>query len=72
MALYGTHDTTIGGILAIFGAFDNRWPHFTSSISFELFKAQQGGMLSFLKKDRYYVRMRYNQDVLKLPSMFSI
>jgi acid phosphatase len=71
MALYSTHDTTLGGILAILGVFDGRWPAFTSSITFELFKAQQGRILSFLRSDKYYVRVRYNRDVVKLPGEIS-
>lgn len=68
MALYGTHDTTVAGILSTLGVFDNRWPCFTSNITFELFKGQQhGGLLSFLRRDKYFVRMRYNQKVVSLP-----
>jgi hypothetical protein len=73
MALYGTHDTTIAALLSTLGVFDNRWPHFTSNITFELFKAQRGGLLSFLpgwvagRGGEYFVRMRYNQSVVKLP-----
>lgn len=37
-ALYGCHDTTLGGLLASLGAFDGQWPPFTSSIAIELFK----------------------------------
>jgi acid phosphatase len=69
MALYGTHDTTIAALLATFGVFDNRWPCFTSNVTFELFKAQQGGLLSFLGRSQYFVRMRYNQKVVSLPGM---
>jgi acid phosphatase len=72
MALYGTHDTTIGGLLATLGAFDSRWPHFTSSIALELFKAQRGGLLSFLKRDEYFIRVRYNQNVVSLPGILTI
>lgn len=37
-ALSGCHDTTIAGILASMGAFeDGKWPHFTSSVAIELF-----------------------------------
>jgi len=70
MALYGTHDTTIGAFLCTFGVFDSRWPPFTSNITFEMFKAapSKGGFLRFLKtKDEYFVRMRYNQSVVALP-----
>jgi len=68
MALYGTHDTTVAAILSTLGVFDNRWPCFTSNITFELFKGQQHGrLLSFLKRDEYFVRMRYNHQVVSLP-----
>jgi acid phosphatase len=68
MALYGTHDTTVAAILSTLGVFDNRWPYFTSNITFELFKSQQHrGLLSFLRRDEYFVRMRYNHKVLSLP-----
>ena len=69
MALYGTHDTTVAAILAPLDVFDNRWPYFTSNITFELFKAQRGGFLSFFQGDKYFVRMRYNEKVLSLPGM---
>jgi acid phosphatase len=69
MALYGTHDTTVAAILSSLDVFDNRWPFFTSNITFELFKAQRGGLLSFFQKDKYFVRMRYNHKVLTLPGM---
>jgi len=77
MALYGTHDTTIAAILATLGVFDNRWPHFTSNITFELFKAQRGPLVSFLQAgwlggsagNEFFVRMKYNQRVVELPGM---
>ncbi|CAK3801989.1 phosphoglycerate mutase [Lecanosticta acicola] len=43
MTLAGCHDTTIAATLATLGAFEydkNKWPNFTSSIAFELFKAK--------------------------------
>ena len=70
IALYGTHDTTISALLATFGVFDKRWPCFTSNITFELFKRQKpGGILSFFMRDEYFVRIRYNKDVLLLPGI---
>jgi acid phosphatase len=68
MALYGTHDTTIAAILSTLDVYDGRWPCFTSNITFELFKGQRGGFLSFLKRDQYFVRMTYNHKVLSLPA----
>lgn len=43
MTLAGCHDTTIAATLASLGAFEydkHKWPNFTSSIAFELFKAK--------------------------------
>jgi len=70
MALYGTHDTTIGAMLCTLGVFDSRWPAFTSNITFEMFKGPpaKGGFLGFLKrKEEFFVRMRYNHTVVTLP-----
>lgn len=38
LGLYGTHDTTLAGMLKVLGVFDNRWPAFTAYVSVELFK----------------------------------
>ncbi|EME85937.1 uncharacterized protein MYCFIDRAFT_150978 [Pseudocercospora fijiensis CIRAD86] len=43
MGLSGCHDTTIAATLAALGAFHHekdKWPNFTSSIAFELFKSK--------------------------------
>ncbi|KAF9883500.1 hypothetical protein FE257_003414 [Aspergillus nanangensis] len=37
-AMSGCHDTTLAAILGSVGAFDKRWPPFTSSIAIELFE----------------------------------
>lgn len=37
-ALSGCHDTTLAGLLCSYGAFDNKWPPYTSHISIELFR----------------------------------
>ncbi|PKX93682.1 putative acid phosphatase [Aspergillus novofumigatus IBT 16806] len=60
-AMSGCHDTTLAAILGSVGAFDARWPPFTSSIAIELFSraenpppsspspsAKQRGLLSYL------------------------
>ncbi|KAK6539905.1 hypothetical protein TWF694_008740 [Orbilia ellipsospora] len=39
LALMGCHDTTVGGALAALGAFDWKWPPYTSSVAFELFSS---------------------------------
>jgi acid phosphatase len=37
-AMSGCHDTTIAALLTSLGAFDEKWPPYTSSVAFELFK----------------------------------
>ncbi|KAK6353150.1 hypothetical protein TWF696_005139 [Orbilia brochopaga] len=39
LALMGCHDTTVAGVLAALGAFDWKWPPYTSSIAIELFSS---------------------------------
>lgn len=44
MSLAGCHDTTIASTLAALGGFEydkDKWPNFTSSIAFELFKSSE-------------------------------
>ncbi|KAF3926975.1 hypothetical protein ABW20_dc0108719 [Dactylellina cionopaga] len=41
LALMGCHDTTVGGVLASLGAFDWKWPPYTSSIAIELFSSDE-------------------------------
>lgn len=44
ISLAGCHDTTIAASLAALGAFDidkDKWPNFTSSVAFELFKKKE-------------------------------
>lgn len=66
LALMGCHDTTLSAMLATLGAFDWKWPPFTSSITIETFrfKDQRVGMFDRLmrkkKEDGWFVRMRYN------------
>jgi acid phosphatase len=77
MALYGTHDSTIAALLATLGVFDNKWPCFTSNITFELFRAKkQDGFWGFLPGFRtgdngkeFFVRVKYNQGIVELPGM---
>ncbi|KAI5801122.1 histidine phosphatase superfamily [Geopyxis carbonaria] len=65
-SLMGCHDTTIAGLLATLGAFDQQWPPFTSSIAVETFrlKNHKAGIFDRLigKKieDGWFVRLRYN------------
>lgn len=69
VALMACHDTTLGGLLTSLGASDGRWPPFTSSIAFEMFRKreleQSKSLWSRLLgggkgKEEYYVRLRYN------------
>ncbi|KAI9322615.1 histidine phosphatase superfamily [Dichotomocladium elegans] len=65
--VYSGHDTTVGPVLINLGAYDMKWPGFSSAIIFELFKQKQGGSNWFGKKENEYVRVRYNDKVLELP-----
>jgi acid phosphatase len=75
--IHSTHDTALAGINSVLGVFDNRWPTFTASITFELFKgllSPPQGFLAGLRqtflpshKPRYYVRMRYQNKDMVIP-----
>ncbi|KAF9226315.1 phosphoglycerate mutase-like protein [Gyrodon lividus] len=77
--VYGTHDSTLAALCSTFDVFDNKWPPFTSSVTFELFKKQSQpeqqsslrGLLSGLWKshssEEHYVRMRYKNKNMVLP-----
>jgi acid phosphatase len=67
LSLMGCHDTTLAGILASLGAFDDKWPPFTSRIAIETFRLQ-GYRPSFWERmtgadeeKGWYVRLRYNE-----------
>jgi acid phosphatase len=38
LGVYAAHDTSLSGILCTLDAFEDRWPAFTASLGFELFK----------------------------------
>lgn len=38
LLVHSTHDTSLAGLLKTFDVFDEKWPAFTSSITFELFR----------------------------------
>ncbi|KAI7888793.1 histidine phosphatase superfamily [Mucor mucedo] len=59
LAIYSGHDTTVGPLLIILNAFDDRWPPFGSAVLFELFKQK--------KSQQHFVRVRYNEKTLELP-----
>ncbi|RPB03316.1 phosphoglycerate mutase-like protein [Choiromyces venosus 120613-1] len=69
IGLMGCHDTTLAGLLASLGGFDQKWPPFTSSIAFEMFQEKERNknknIFSKLfgakgKEEGWYVRLRYN------------
>ncbi|KAF8550160.1 phosphoglycerate mutase-like protein [Imleria badia] len=76
--VYSTHDSTLAALCSTFDVFDEKWPPFTSSVTFELFKKGHGGQGSRLQhllnglwgahaKEEHYVRMRYRNKNLILP-----
>ncbi|KAF8122675.1 phosphoglycerate mutase-like protein [Boletus edulis] len=75
--VFTTHDSTLAALCSTFDAFDEKWPPFTSSVTFELFKKRQGGgsrlqpLLGGLwnahSKVEHYVRMRYKNKNMILP-----
>ncbi|KAF9517796.1 hypothetical protein BS47DRAFT_1371232 [Hydnum rufescens UP504] len=74
IAINACHDTSLAGLSQTLDVFDGRWPHFTASITFELFKgtptAPKGVFQKFFGSSEpapHYVRMRYGNRSLKLP-----
>ncbi|KAJ3551009.1 hypothetical protein NM688_g4955 [Phlebia brevispora] len=77
--VHSTHDTTLAAICATFDVFDEKWPAFTSYISFELFRKYdnessapspwQTILSPFRRPDisNHYVRMRYQNRNMILP-----
>ncbi|KAF9447139.1 phosphoglycerate mutase-like protein [Macrolepiota fuliginosa MF-IS2] len=79
--VHSTHDTAIAGLCSTLDVFDEKWPAFTASITFELFKRQmkpesqqQGQTQSLLTKlgagtppVEYYVRVRHQNKNMHLP-----
>ncbi|CAE6436924.1 unnamed protein product [Rhizoctonia solani] len=71
------HDTTLAGLCQTLDVFNNRWPDFTASITFELFSeaATQPTPSTFLLEmfsrksaAKHFVRMRYQNRNLALPA----
>ncbi|KAJ7136013.1 histidine phosphatase superfamily [Mycena epipterygia] len=76
--VHSTHDTALAALCSTLDVFDEKWPAFTASITFELFKRSQPDdsrsfMQSFLSPFRaivipeYFVRMRYQNKNMVLP-----
>lgn len=62
VALYGAHDTTLGALLTSIGAFDGKWPPFTSHIEVETFQKDNGR--SFFSKKEHFIRVRFNDKIM--------
>lgn len=79
LLVHTTHDSTLAALLCTFDVFDDKWPPFTSSVTFELFRrrtpASQQTNISGLRalsslwrqQDEHYVRMRYKNKNMVLP-----
>ncbi|KIJ14520.1 hypothetical protein PAXINDRAFT_12617 [Paxillus involutus ATCC 200175] len=77
--VYGTHDSTLAALCNTFDVFDDKWPPFTSSVTFELFKKQLqperrsslqtllGGLWKSHSAEEHYIRMRYKNKNMVLP-----
>ncbi|KAJ3517906.1 hypothetical protein NLJ89_g203 [Agrocybe chaxingu] len=77
--VHSTHDTAVAGLCSTLDVFDEKWPPFTASITFELFKqreppedTRQQGVLACLNSSasassQHYIRMRYQNKNMILP-----
>ncbi|PIA17698.1 phosphoglycerate mutase-like protein [Coemansia reversa NRRL 1564] len=81
MALYGTHDVTIGTIATILGSTRKTWPMFGSLMTIELFKDTTTSLKEVqhslpvpstieqpLKTEGYFVRVRLDNEIIKVPT----
>ncbi|KAJ6590608.1 histidine phosphatase superfamily [Mycena vulgaris] len=76
--VHSTHDTALAALCSTLDVFDEKWPAFTASITFELFKkSQPADKRSYLQtilspftaaaNPEYFVRMRYQNKNMALP-----
>jgi len=79
--VHATHDTALAALCSTMDVFDDQWPAFTASITFELFRKRpekqitgdasvsQAVLSSFKSKPaaEHYVRMRYQNKNMVLP-----
>ncbi|KAJ7627574.1 histidine phosphatase superfamily [Mycena polygramma] len=76
--VHSTHDTALAAMCSTLDVFDEKWPAFTASITFELFKKSQPAdspsylqtILSPFKSTtapEFFVRMRYQNKNMALP-----
>ncbi|KAJ2077551.1 hypothetical protein H4R24_005070 [Coemansia sp. RSA 988] len=82
MALYGTHDVTIGSLATILGSTRKRWPMFGSLMTIELFKDTTTPLEEVQRNlptpstleqqppttDGYFVRVLLDKEAIKLPT----
>ncbi|TFK22143.1 phosphoglycerate mutase-like protein [Coprinopsis marcescibilis] len=79
LLVHSTHDSGLAALCQTLDVYDERWPAFTASVTFELFKdtSGEGGsspgqslrLFSRLSKSspKHYVRMRYQNKTMTLP-----
>lgn len=79
LLVHSTHDTAIAAMHHTLDVFDNRWPAFTASVTFELYKApiKEHGVLAYSQTllsrlsgkstAQRYIRMRSQNQSLVLP-----
>ncbi|KZT28102.1 phosphoglycerate mutase-like protein [Neolentinus lepideus HHB14362 ss-1] len=80
--VHSTHDTAIAALCQTLDVFDDKWPAFTASITFELFKTlaesdvcPENHQQSYLQTvlggrklpEQHYIRMRYQNKNMVLP-----
>ncbi|KAF8886541.1 phosphoglycerate mutase-like protein [Infundibulicybe gibba] len=79
LLVHSTHDTALAALCSTLDVFDEKWPAFTASITFELFEkprqlvepsSRSQSVLSPFRpaaQPDYFVRMRYQNKNLALP-----
>ncbi|ESK96267.1 acid phosphatase [Moniliophthora roreri MCA 2997] len=76
--VHATHDTGLAALCSTLDVFDDKWPAFTASITFELFKKtadlQSSSIMHTMmspfrtmSRPEYFVRMRYQNKNMALP-----
>jgi len=78
--IHSTHDSAIAELSQTLDVFDEKWPDFTATMSFELFRSTRDSITgkSYLQRfltsmrlirspQQHYVRMRYQNRNLILP-----
>ncbi|PCH44871.1 phosphoglycerate mutase-like protein [Wolfiporia cocos MD-104 SS10] len=81
--IHSTHDTSLAALCSTLDVFDNRWPAFSSAVTFELFRRHNQSrmqptvwqnVLAPFRRQRsdtsseFYVRLRYQNRNLPLPA----